>query len=91
MDISQKPTNALAQNMMNLEPLEGFGPKFSIAMETEEIAEFDKFDRQNKHNPQMVSVFAKTIFDYLREKEVGPNSLRTTIFQRKAIWYSRPT
>lgn len=70
MDISQKPTNVLGQNMMNLEPLDNFGPKFNIAMETEETAEFDRFDRQNKHNPQMVSVFAKGIFDYLREKEV---------------------
>lgn len=71
MDIQQKPQNVLGQNMMNIEPIENLGSKFSVAMEIEEVAEFDNFDRANKHNPQMVSVFAKQIFEYLRDKEVA--------------------
>ena len=70
MDVQQKPQTVLGQNMMNLEPLENNHSKFSSAMETEEMNELDRFDKANKHNPQMVSVFAKQIFEYLREKEV---------------------
>ena len=90
MDITQTPANVLGQNMMNLEPLDNLGPKFNLAMETEETTELDRFDRMNKHNPQMVSVFAKIIFDYLRDKEVGTTQFRTTIFLRKATWVSKP-
>lgn len=85
MDIHQKPQTVLGQNMMNLEPLENFGPKFSLAMETEETTEHDRYDKQNKHNPQMVSTYAKVIFEYLREKEVRTYNSRTTICQKKAI------
>jgi hypothetical protein len=70
MDIQQKPHNSLGHNMMNIEPIENLGPKFSVAMETEDVGEFDTFDKANRHNPQMVSVFAKQIFEYLRDKEV---------------------
>ena len=47
--------------MMNLEPLEGLCHKFSLAMETEEVSEYDSFDKSNKHNPQMVSVNLKYV------------------------------
>jgi hypothetical protein len=69
MDI-QKPLNTLAQNMMNLEPLENQSVRCINAMQIEETAQFDTFDLANMHNPQMVSVYAKQIFEYLREKEV---------------------
>lgn len=69
MDI-QKPLNVLAQNMMNLEPLENQSAKGFYGMQVEETPQFDSFDKANKHNPQMVSIYAKQIFEYLREKEV---------------------
>lgn len=70
MDIQQKPQNVLGQNMMNLEPIESVGPKFNQPMELEETSQFDAFDQANKHNPQMVSVYARQIFEYLRTMEV---------------------
>lgn len=69
MDI-QKPQNVLGQNMMNLEPLENQSVRGVQSMQIEEVSQFDSFDQVNKHNPQMVSVYAKQIFSYLREQEV---------------------
>ena len=69
MDIQQKQQSVLGQNVMNVETLENQIGRMPAAMEVEEIPDYDCFDRENKNNPQMVSLFAKQIFDYLREKE----------------------
>ena len=70
MDIQQKQQNVLGQNVMNVENMENCQPRLHLGMEVEELGELDKFDRNNRHNPQMVSTFAKQIFEYLREREV---------------------
>lgn len=71
MDIQQKQPSLANPNVMNLEAMENYqGVKYPPPMETEELNELDKFDEANKHNPQMVSLYAKQIFEYLREREV---------------------
>lgn len=70
MDIQQRG-NILGQNGMHIENVDPNKPQFIFnqGMEMENI-EFDKFDELNKHDPQMVSTYAKNIFDYLRTIEV---------------------
>lgn len=80
MDVHQKnQSNVLSANLMNVENIDHKGP----SMDMEELSDTDKFDRANKHNPQMVSVFARQIFDYLREREVDCLNSRSSIFPKK--------
>lgn len=84
MDIQQKPAALANQNPMNMEAMENHqGVKYPPPMEMEELSEMDKFDKANRHNPQMVSLFAKQIFDYLREREVSPLLPRNYTCQKK--------
>ncbi len=71
MDVHLKGQGILGQNMMNVEPLDNLNAIRPLqGMDIEEpAADLDRFDRLNKHNPQMVSVFAKHIFEYLRDRE----------------------
>lgn len=75
MDIHLKAPQQPAQpqlnapSMMNIECMEN-NPKFNAQMELEDFQDMDNFDQQNKHNPQMVSLYAREIFEYLREREV---------------------
>ena len=71
MDIQQKHAQAAAPNLMNVESIDNYAGRAIQPMELEEFVELDKFDKSNKHNPQMVSIFARGIFEYLREKEVS--------------------
>lgn len=69
--LKQQP-QVLGNHMMNVEPIENFPlsrPGQGMDLEEPVQSDIDKFDRLNKHNPQMVSVFVRHIFDYLRERE----------------------
>lgn len=69
MDVQQKHQTLIAHNMMDVEPLESQFNRFPTAMEVEDSADMNTFDKANKHNPQMVSLYAKQIFEYLRGRE----------------------
>lgn len=75
MDIHLKAPQQAAQpqlnapSMMNIECMDN-GSKFNPQMELEDCQDMDKFDKVNKQNPQMVSLYARQIFEYLRDREV---------------------